>query len=460
MDARKTKARLKNWLTPKVKRAIRSSRRHLLRTLGCDVLIIAENRRLSKELEAPLIKGLEQRGMSSTKLNATPLRELFRINTHDVGPIEPGLIICLGLWPEEFIPPPGIPTAQVVGAGPLKGKGLTATLRSTDFLISLSETTNERLASKGHFKPVTHVRSLNSVPERLFEFVDKLQLKKPSLGQTISSYRHDSPRRIDTFMTTSLRPRFFGQTLKALLEAKRATRHEVRLHVFVDRLDDETLDILKKHIDEVSIVSTNYQLGLPFLYNMILAHQEREEIRSERFADYICYIQDDCLISAPELYFDFMVRAYEEVLPAQQVGYVSGFYCSLHPGFELRDYRDKKVLLSDSIDGKNFLAPPTLIRKVGPLGWYFPNGKRRGNPGPGKLGSHFDLWQWKESPTSLMEQERVSIIIPGLCRHIAETAEDSTWGNATTEETKLARRSQGRLYNTRGVIPEVDENQF
>lgn len=281
------------------------------------------------------------------------------------------------------------------------------------------------------------------------------------LAARASGTSENEPRRrlIDVYMTTSRRPEFFSRSLPALLEACSASSHEFRINVFVDRLDPRTLEVLAPHIDRVGLVTTNAQLGLPFLYNLALEHQKLTEDRTATFADYFCYIQDDCLINRPAVYFDYMVAAYEELLPAREVGYVSGFYCAIHPGFEVRDFRTKKVLLSDSIDGKNFMAPPKLLRSVGPLTWYFKDGERRGNPGP-KRGSHFDLWQWKESPQSLMNQGKVSIVIPGLCTHIAQSAEDSTWGNETSESRQKQRRDEGKVYKTRGTLPPVVDNDF
>lgn len=275
----------------------------------------------------------------------------------------------------------------------------------------------------------------------------------------LSELEPRSHRLIDVYLTTSRRPDFLRETLNGVLQAIDASSYEFRLHVFVDHLDSETLSILAPHIHRLGISTTCRQMGLPFLYNLILSHQELAEKRSGRFADYVCYIQDDCLISAPEEYFDWMVSAYERLLPEGKVGYVSGFYCAIHPGFEVRPFRGKHVLLSDSIDGKNFMAPPALLRTVGPLSWYFPDGERRGNPGPTR-GSHFDLWQWKESPQSLMAQNRVSIVIPDLCAHIAQSAKDSTWGNETSEDKQLARRSEGRVYQTRSTLPPIVHNKF
>lgn len=372
----------------------------------------------------------------------------------------PSLVLCLGPAPDDFRKPAGVPMIQLLGASPETPWSERSMNRDSDVLCCFSADVFGQMQER---YPRKEVRRLSldpvAVAEELCRYATALGLGKDASPMPLRAFRGDGKRLIDVYMTTSLRAGFFRRTFEALLRASEATRHEIRLNVFVDRLDRETLRVIEPHLDRVGLLSTNFQLGLPFLYNMVLEHQEQVDTRSENFADYICYIQDDCLIANEQVYFDFMVASYEELLPVGEIGYVSGFYCPIHPGFEIAEFRDKKLLLSDSIDGKNFMAPPALLRSVGPLSWFFPDGERRGNPGPTR-GSHFDLWQWKESPRSLMKQKRVSVVIPGLCIHLAQSAEESTWGNETSSSKQLERREAGRVYKTRGTLPPVVENEF
>ena len=429
--------------------------------LSPDVSIVVSDPALEPVLR--LVKsGLKKRHLKSRVPGNHAFKDAITASAGLNSALEAPFVLCLGPLPAGFSKPQGSLQIQVLSTKiPNRQPDWIDSLRDTDFLLSTSQKTLQRLKNLGSFKPGWLVENnTKGIADRILTLIDDINLQNPSEGKPIVHFRGRGRRLIDVYMTTSRRPNFFEKTLAQLIEAKKATDHDIRLHVFVDRLDGETLGILAAHVDELGILSTSYQQGLPFLYNMIVAHQEQSELRSERFADYLCYIQDDCLIKNPGVYFDFMVQAYEEALPIGEIGYVSGYYCTLHPGFELRDFNQKKVLLSDSIDGKNFFAPPSLIRKVGPLSWYSHKGVRRGNPGPGKVGSHFDLWQWKESPRALTKQNRVSVVIPGLCTHIAESKEDSTWGNDTTDERRDERRDEGRLYNTRGVIPDAVDNDF
>jgi hypothetical protein len=375
------------------------------------------------------------------------------------GPNErPQCIVCLGDAPSEFRKPALARMVQVLAQLPSDPSSRRITSRDTDLLLCLDATTFSKLSEEFPRKEVRKSLAATVVQE-VGDFFRATGVVQGVDSKPIRAFRSKGPRLIDVYMTTSRRPEFFEKTFSSLLRASSSTHHKIRLNVFVDQMDARTWHILAPHLSEVSLLSTSLQLGLPFLYNMILDHQEKVDARTEEFADYLCYIQDDCLIANEGLYFDFMVSAYEELLPVREVGYVSGFYCSIHPGFEVVDYQQKKLLLSDSIDGKNFMAPPALLRSVGPLSWHFKDGERRGNPGP-RRGSHFDLWQWKESPRALTKQGRVSVVVPGLCVHLAQSAEDSTWGNETSSTAQLKRRDEGRIYNTRGVIPPIIENQF
>jgi len=265
---------------------------------------------------------------------------------------------------------------------------------------------------------------------------------------------------IDVYMTTYRRPDVFAASLRRLLEACAASPFDHRITVIADDIDEETLKTVAPHIGQINLLSSCQQLGMPFGYNLMLQHSDLVAGRTERACDYLCYFSDDCLIEFPGDFFDILVKTHREVLPAHQAGYVSGFYCPLHPGFETRRHRHYTVVLSDSVDGKNFMAPPATLRSVGTVTWRLADGQRRGNPGPGRRGSEVDIWQWRDSPTSLQRQGRVNLIVPGLCSHAATRPEQSTWNNVTTPEFIAERIRQGRYYRTRETEPRLTADQF
>ena len=367
------------------------------------------------------------------------------------------MIICLGPPRANFKKVPGSWLVQVLFTVPQKPAQLLACRTDADSILVFEEDTYQSALEQFPHQHIT-LLAAGELAGHLLQQARALGYA-PAPANPLRKVRAKGSRLLDVYMTTSRRPQFFQQTLHQLLAACEATHHRTRLNVFVDQLEPETLDVVQPHLDKVSLLTTSSQLGLPFLFNTLLSHQEKVEQRSEQRADYICYIQDDCFITNPAIYFEFLVRAYEEVLPADQVGYVSGYYCPIHPGFEALPFLGKQVVLSDSFDGKNFLSPPALLRRVGPLSWHFRDGLRRGNPGPTR-GSHFDLWQWKESPQCLTKQQRVSLVVPDLCVHLAQEKSESTWGNETTRRFQQERMDEGRVYNTRGTIPQFAANDF
>lgn len=256
------------------------------------------------------------------------------------------------------------------------------------------------------------------------------------------------PKHVDVLLTTSQRPWCLRDSLEQILKAIRFSPFNHRLFVAIDTLDPGTLSIINAHSSEIDqVLWTKDQHGLPYTWNSLNDLLKNTINRSEIRPDYVCYIQDDCFIREPETYFEKMVGISYDAMPGY-LGFVSGYYTEVHPGFADFEWKGNRVIASDSIDGKNFMAPPELMESVGRLTWWFKDGMRRGNPGP-KRGSHFDLWQWKESPNSMSEQKRISLVLPDLCSHTAARAEDSTWHNDTTDEAVQKRVDVNRVYNTR-----------
>lgn len=280
---------------------------------------------------------------------------------------------------------------------------------------------------------------------------------QPRSGQRIKDLmfsdegQHDllrSPKLIDVLLTTSRRPWCLRESLRQLALAIRQSPYKHRLMIAVDTMDPETMGIINEHFSEIDqVLWTREQHGLPYTWNSLKGLLRNTIRRTETRPDYVCYIQDDCYIRDPANYFSAMVGIASDAM-AGYLGFVSGFYTEVHPGFADFEWKGYKVIASDSIDGKNFMATPEVLESTGDLTWWFSDGMRRGNPGPIR-GSHFDLWQWKESPNSLLKQSRVTLTLPELCSHIAERADQSTWNNDTSDEAVKKRVDEARVYQTR-----------
>lgn len=267
-------------------------------------------------------------------------------------------------------------------------------------------------------------------------------------GGVGASKTHRQAENIHILMTTSQRPFCLQQSLPALISAIESVDLQCELFLHVDGADDETLDIVSTHREKITSLSIlNQSAGLPYAWNNICAASANFEIRTERKADYILYIQDDCLVRDPGSYLKRMVHIADSASP-EFLGFISGFHTEVHPGFGVGRFDDKPIIFSDSIDGKNFMGRRRLLNSIGPLSWWFKDGTRRGNPGPTR-GSHFDLWQWQESPNAAGVQKRINIITPDLTAHIAQSTEESTWGNDTTTSNIEGRKVSGKVYNTR-----------
>ena len=195
------------------------------------------------------------------------------------------------------------------------------------------------------------------------------------------------------------------------------------------------------------------------MFNLFHEHYEMVSKRSEIEPDYLCYVQDDCLIQYPATFFSTLVSLYESH-SEEKLAYISGFYTPLHPGFEKTQKEGITVLKSDTIDGKHLMAPPEVFRRIGKLTWHFPDGMRRGNPGPVK-GSRFDLWQWRDSPDSIQKQGAINLIVPGLIKTIAQSKRDSTWNNNGDNPQNIVKRvKKGKVYSTRETIPSVEPTDY
>lgn len=328
--------------------------------------------------------------------------------------------------------------------------------RQSGIAQKIAELQARKIALKMAVRELMHVGGIRNKKVRLQ--VEAAHLLDDGTGQSkaqkllFGNSQHRqfvrTARLVDVIMTTSQRPDHLRRSLPALIKAMELSPFRHRFFVAIDGLDEETSAMLNQFKSAIDVVLyTKSRAGLPFAWNSIRTLNENLTVRTEEAADYLCYIQDDCLINDPSEYFSAMVDMASAASPAF-LGLVSGFHTDVHPGFATGRYLGYDVIFSDSIDGKNFMGRPSTFRRISPLTWWFSDGMRRGNPGPIR-GSHFDLWLWKESPNSLAVQQRINVIIPKLTSHIASDPTESTWNNDTSDANTQARKEAGRIYITR-----------
>ncbi|MDH2328708.1 glycosyltransferase [Cereibacter sp. SYSU M97828] len=313
-----------------------------------------------------------------------------------------------------------------------------------------------KIVMRNVLRGLVHASGIRNKSQRLrIEAAHEVDQKSGSAGAyqlMFGSQQHrdllPQAKSVDVIMTTSRRPDHLARSLPALVQAIERSPYKHRLFLAVDGLDEDTATIMREYKDALDVVLfTKDRSGLPFTWNSIRDLHDNYVSRHESPADYLCYIQDDCLILEPDRYFSTMVDTAERASPSI-LGLVSGFHTEVHPGFAVGTLDDRTIIYSDSIDGKNFMGRPRTFKSITPLTWWFSDGMRRGNPGPVR-GSHFDLWLWKESPNSLSVQKRINIILPDLTTHIANDAHSSTWNNDTSDANVQSRINEGRVYATR-----------
>lgn len=222
---------------------------------------------------------------------------------------------------------------------------------------------------------------------------------------------------------------------------------EVDVFVFSDESDGETLEYLLSMQNKLSFYSSKDKMGLPFMFNMILDHNINYMARMNKKYDFFLYLQDDTLLSQDVNYLDFMIGAYQKLSEQKNIGIMTGFYTPLHPGFKQESFEGRELLITDSIDGKNFFTRTEEIHRIGKVPWLFEDGLKKGNPGPVR-GSHFDLWLWKESPSSTSSRGKVNLCFPGLVLIQTDDSVMSTWNNKGDESREILKRvKNGRVHS-------------
>ena len=261
---------------------------------------------------------------------------------------------------------------------------------------------------------------------------------------------------IDIYITTYQRPSLLDACLKSVFKAIDRSAFKHRVVVLSDDTDEPTLQVLRPYLSKIFLISNPLQMGLPFTFNLIHDFSNNLIGRTNKRPKLICYLQDDTVLEYPEVYFTKIMEV-SKILPKEKMGFVSGYYTPIHPGFEKIRKDGITIVKSDTIDGKNIIGTPELFESVGKLSWKY-WGLKRGNPGK-YIGSGFDLWQWRDSPTSTQKQGRTNLIIPGLVKHTGSGK--STWGNESdTEEKTLERVEKGKIYVTSKSYPVVSEAEY
>jgi len=178
---------------------------------------------------------------------------------------------------------------------------------------------------------------------------------------------------------------------------------------------------------------------------------------------YFCYIQDDTIVTRKG-WLELLIQKYIEfdkcgnlegnkIIPIlhENISFFSGHDAPEHK--TIAEYiaapNRTQVKIKESMRATNMIAETSLWRNLMPLGRHNPDGSIRGFPDAPKngqkrgKGSNIDVfltgcnsagYQEKDAhPQNPYKLGFKCLIIPGLVKHVATEAKDSTWGNKNVE---------------------------
>ena len=271
-----------------------------------------------------------------------------------------------------------------------------------------------------------------------FEIKDILTARK-------SNFSHlKKVRNIYLVISSYKRFEFFKKTFDQLYTLIKKSNDNFYIDIYIDP-DDKTKKLYLDYLSNfnVSITYNQQTLGLSFLMNVIKNKIDNLELKFNQSFDYVCYFQDDLIINKDSLFDDF-INFYENHINQNKVLFLTGFGNEIHPGFFHTEINDEKVILSRSIDGKNFFTSKKKFLQINNQSYYDNKLRKHGNPGPAR-GSNFDLWLWRDNPYS---KNFFNVILPNYIDVIEESKniKMSTWYNDETELNIQKRKSQNNIY--------------
>jgi len=279
---------------------------------------------------------------------------------------------------------------------------------------------------------------IHCTKNKKFEIKDILTTRKSNF------FKFKNVRNIYLVMSTYKRFEFFKKTFEQLFSLIRRSNDNFYIDIYIDP-DDKTKKLYFDYLSNLNVSMTyNHQkLGLPLLMNMIKTKIKNLELKSHVSFDYVCYFQDDLIINK-ECLFDNFINIYENHINQNKVLFLTGFGNEIHPGFAHTKINKEKVILSRSIDGKNFFTSKKKFLQINNQPYYDNKLRKYGNPGPAR-GSSFDLWLWRDSAYS---KNFFNIILPEYLNvfESSKKPDNSTWNNSEEEEVIDYRKKIKAIY--------------
>jgi glycosyltransferase involved in cell wall biosynthesis len=239
---------------------------------------------------------------------------------------------------------------------------------------------------------------------------------------------------VDITITTYNRRPMLERTLDALFSTVDVP---YRIFVIDDCSSDSTPEYLSKmNGDKLQFVTLSKKRnGVVYGFNMLWNMVDYYDSFYAEFP-YMCYLQDD-MIAAEKGWLTTLIRAYEELGDAHNVGFFGGHDAPEHPVQDILEWDGRSVLLKRSSGATNLIATKKFWRSVGYVPKHNPDGTPRGYPDR-QRGSHIDLYltgcmsgsrfvRNAAGENCSANQGKSLMVIPGLLLHEGQSEHASTW---------------------------------
>lgn len=250
-------------------------------------------------------------------------------------------------------------------------------------------------------------------------------------------------------VTTYNRKDFLCRCVDSILQN---TTIQYQLFIYDDASTDGSIDMLKKRYKNsgIHLIEGKKRNGIVHGFNALW------EV-SENYNDnkYFCYIQDDVVVKYRWLEILISVYGAQQHASDYKIGLFSGHHAPEHPTVDRKiiniDGSAVLVYIKPSMRATNMIATYGFWGEIGKIPALNPNGQPRGFPGPPKsdgsrgLGSNMDVYITGFQSNGVFVHGAAGkncswnlgtycLVVPGLVKHEATTADSSTWGNPNKEK--------------------------
>ena len=239
----------------------------------------------------------------------------------------------------------------------------------------------------------------------------------------------------DIFITTKGRPELLRQTLSHLKQ--NTDRSQYRLTVVDDGSGWSTHDVTAWNEDIDHLLYHRENLGLGPSINQALAHIDALDRYYPDPPPFVCYLQDDVLVSKDWL--PKMTKFFLMFEKRYNLGFASGIECVEHA---VKKDLGNGMILKDWVRAANMFGRREYWMSMYPIPRIDPEtGRVRAKPNDGR-GSGVDWWFVRTHENSVCRTGRTNLVFPGMMVHAGY--DKSTWLNRELPESEADKRVVAR----------------